>query len=389
MNGALVSSALAGFGHSRARTATEFGSIDESTLAGLGTSATGLCALAPGLEHGSTAVDGAGLGVARTRLGEGRAGLATVLGEDSALAHLLLGATATSLGAHTVATERGHLAVNRAELLTARARRSQSRALNTTVGGFLDDMAEASLTAAAAGLRAKAESTPTGDGAMHRADTSVACGGGDQGRAGRTTELGTGGNLARLELSTSAARDRAGAHSTECRNGAVNGASVGATVTGDKGVCAFLATKRRTTERSAGAELAALEERTIRRTGLGALRPGGPVGHRAVNGALLGLTLLLFLQSGTSVATVLALTNNVANTTALADAAGLAAYRPAGPTRDPAMHRADRSGAGTLLGSDWASFATITSRGKYVTDALLVAHAAGLGAGGPRPPFLH
>lgn len=298
-------------------------------------------------------------------------------------------AVAARLAADTPLSEIGNLAVNRAPLSVAAGGLEESRALDSTVGGFLNYGTVRSLGTAVAGLGAETPGTPLGDSAVHRAQTSVAVGGIDEERAFLATELRLGDDLAGLELSSQATGDGAGAHLTPGRNLAVDRAVDGTTGTLLHLEGAFLATVGSVAKDLAGVGLFALVVRTVRGAGLGAFGPFAPISHGAINGALLGLALLLLDKSGAGVATVLALADNGASAGTGANTTGLRALGPAGPSGNPAVYRAHADSARAFLFSDGACLATVAGLGEDVTSALLVAVAAGLGAGGPGVPFLH
>lgn len=157
---ALVDAALASLRHDGADTTAELGSSDEGALTRLASGAAGLGALGETAEGRSTAIDGASLGVASTGLGKGRAGLATVQSEDGPLAQSFLATAATGLGADAPGAELGYFAIDGAKSEVACGLLLKRRALDTTTGSFSDNVTEAGLFAATAGLGAEAVGTP-------------------------------------------------------------------------------------------------------------------------------------------------------------------------------------------------------------------------------------
>lgn len=311
------------------------------------------------------------------------------MGEAGNLAVSVAEALAARLAADTPGSEIGDLAVNWAPLSVAAGGLEESWALDATIGGFLNNGTVRSLGTTVAGLGAETPGTPLGDGAVHRAETGIAIGGIDEEWAGLATESRLSGDLSGLELSSQATGDGAGAHLTPNRNLAVDRAVNGTTGTLLPLEGAFLATVGSVAKDLAGVGLFALVVRTVSSAGLGAFGPFAPITHDAINGALLGLALLLLDESGAGVATILALADDGASAGTGADTTGMGALGPGRPSGNPAVYRAHADSARAFLGSDGACLATVAGLGEDITGTLLVAGTAGLGAGGPGVPLFH
>lgn len=389
VNRAFVLATLAGSLHRRALAAAVCSSSDEGAMAGLGASATGLGALAPLAEDAGTAVTRAGLRVAGAGLSEGVAGLAAILGEANNLAVSVGLATATGLGADSPGSEARNLAVNRAPLSVAGGSLKEGRALNSSMSGLSDNGAVGSLAAAVACLGTEPPDTPLGNLAVDWADAAVAGGSSDEAAACGTAKARLGGDLASLELSAHAAGHRALAHGTPSGQLTVDRAWLVVAVAVLPLERTLLASVSRGAKNLAVVGLRALSCRTEDGARLGTSRPRTPRSHDAVHRALLGFAFLLFDECGTGVATVLALANDLTSAAGSTNTTGMRADGPTRPARNPAMDWAHTGGARALLLQSGAGLATITSRGEDFANALLITLAAGLVASRPSPPLLH
>jgi hypothetical protein len=117
-------------------------------------------------------------------------------------ARLGLGASATSLGARTVARPAGDLAVNGAEESVARGNDLVGTTRNTAVDSGVDDGADLIFGTNATSLGAASELRPTRILAIDRASKSVAWKRVRQGRADNTSVSYVGNNRASLGLRT-------------------------------------------------------------------------------------------------------------------------------------------------------------------------------------------
>lgn len=384
-----VLATLAGSLHGGALATTEGSLGHDRAVAGLSAGTTGLSAFAPGTEDGGAAVTGAGLGVAATRRRESGAGFTTIASEANYLALFPGATTAAGLGAHTPGSELGDCAVDGAPLSVATGGFEEGRALNTTVGCFYLDGAVGSLGTTVASLGAEAEGTPFGHGAVNGAEAGVTVGLSDEAGADVAVELRLGGDFTGLELSADAAGNGALGHGAPVGDLAVNGAGLGAAVTGLGEERALLSAVSDVAEDLAFVGLGALLLGAVFGASLGASGPFTPGSDDAVNGALVGFALFLLEEGRAGVATVFALPDDLAEAGAGADATGLGALGPAGPAGNPAVHGADADGARTCLFQGGAFLATIAGLGEDVASALLVTAAAGLVASGPGVPVFH
>jgi hypothetical protein len=255
--------------------------------------------------------------------------------------------------------------------------------------GLRDNGAVGGLAAAVTGLGTEPPDTPLRNLAVDRAYATVAVGSGNEGAAGNTAETRLGDDLPGLELGANAASHRALAHGTPSGQLAVDRARLVIAVAVLPLKRALLASIGGGAKNLAVVRLRSLGSGAEDGARLGARGPRTPGRHDTVNGALLGFAFLLFDECGASVATVLALADDLTSAAGGTDTTGMRANRPTGPPGNPAVDGAHTGGTRALLLEGGAGLATVTSGGEDVANALLVTLAAGLVAGGPSTPRFH
>lgn len=123
--------------------------------------------------------------------------------------------------------------------------------------------------------------------------------------------------------------------------------------------------------------------------GLGAAAPTAPAGHHAVHGASMGVAGAGLGKQRALLAAVLDGDVDSAASRLEASAARLGASGPDSVPRHLAVNRASVEVAGSVLGGGRARAAAVSGRAANTPGALVLAHAARVGAGAPVGPPSH
>jgi hypothetical protein len=352
--------------------ATMFGGDVNSVVTRLHATATGLGASGPGVP-GVRAIDGARVGVAVLLRGDRAADSTTVLASSDDGLGAGLNTTTTDLRASGPSSPARDSAVNGAVLVVASAVLGYRGAFGTANSGHVEDGTRTELGPSATGCSASTVGSVARDLAVDGTSKSVAGGGNRQTGAANTTVGTSSYNGTRLGLGTSATGLGAGTVARPARDLAVNRASLAvahAVFRSRAGVATVLGRN----VNSVSARLAA------RATGLGASRPGVP-GVLAIDGARVGVAVLLSRHRAASSATKLASSDDGLGSGLDAAATDLRASGPSSPAGDSAVNGAGERVASGRRRESGARKAAVGSGSNDGTSLGLGTSATGLSAG--------
>lgn len=385
VNGALAFVALAGLVEARAHSTAEGRVSPDGTLAGGPAGAAASTASRPGTPLADCTVDGTFFGVALGSLLEHAAGLAAEGSRVVDGTTALLLATTARVGAGGPVLPSGHLAVSGADASAADLGLLEGRAVHAVA--LLGDLAAlADLVAGATGLVALGPLGPLCDLALDSARLLHALGRLEKSRALHATGSGGAKDRAGTVNEAGATGDGALGPVVERANLAIDGAGEAVARLFFIDLGAFLAAVRFLLEGSAPAVLGAVDLEGG--AGLVARRPLGPLGHPAVDGAVLGVAVLHVLESRTDLAAG-SLLEDSAGAGLGATVAGLGTFAEVTPGRNLAVLGADLLVAGVGLLEVGARLAAVGVVDLDSAVAHVEARAAGLAALVPLLPLVH